>query len=154
MQIGFKNISQIRDIYQNDLIIGISEPFYLNEYRPLSSSTEQNLVMLGEVASSASQMTLITNLLVQTLLGKALGSIWVAMNTFQIIYYLPLINFQFPSVLIRSLQFLEFSNVDDNWIGQPFFYEFLDLDSVKDKPLNDRFEEYGQESTIFFISYA
>ena len=39
-------------------------------------------------------------------------------------------------------------------MGEPFFYKFLDLNSVEDKPVNQKFEDYGMESTLFFNSYA
>ena len=108
----------------------------------------------GSSASSASLATIITNLVIQTVLGKALGSIWIAMNSCQIIFYVPLINLPFPEILKSSLKFLYFANGEDDWMGKPYFYRFLDLTQIDDKPVNDIFADYEMDSSIFFFSYA
>lgn len=49
---------------------------------------------------------------------------------------MPLMNIPFPRTLIVYLKFLEFANMDIKFDGDPFFYKYLSLDEVIDKPVS------------------
>jgi hypothetical protein len=67
---------------------------------------------------------------------------------------MPLMNIPYPRKLKIYLKFLEFANMDVNFSGDPFFYKYLSLDEVVDKPVSASFEDYEFEQSIFFFSYA
>eukprot|EP00347_Sterkiella_histriomuscorum_P004248 403361179 len=154
IEIGFKNKSAFRDENGNPLRNQISQAQYLGTYEFVNSEQEAQARQLGQTASTTSLLTMIINFVIQNLLGKALGSIWVAMNSCQIIYYMPLMAVPYPKLLKVYLKYLDFANVQDDFMGKPFFYKYLYLKQVKDEPVNESYEDYGFESSIFFFSYA
>jgi hypothetical protein len=94
------------------------------------------------------------NLVLSTFLGKALDKIWLSLNACQIIYLMPLMNIPYPKFLKIYLKFLDFANMDVSIGGDPFFYKYLKLDEIIDKPVSQSFLDYEFESSIFFFSYA
>ena len=52
----------------------------MNVFLSSELDSQATMAQFGQTASSASLATVITNLVIQNVLGKALGSIWVAMN--------------------------------------------------------------------------
>lgn len=48
---------------------------------------------------------------------------------------MPLMNIPFPRTLKIYLKFLEFANMDVN-LSDPFFYKWMNLDEVVDKPVS------------------
>ena len=66
---------------------------------------------------------------------------------------MPLMNIPYPRLLIMCLKFLDFANIDIP-LGDPFFYKYMYLEGIKNKPVSDRYVEYGYGSSIFFLSYA
>ncbi|CDW75219.1 UNKNOWN [Stylonychia lemnae] len=140
IEIGFKNMSMIRDAKTgNKLSKQLSQPYYLNRFDYVSPETEAQAKKFGVTASRTSITALVTNILIQIIIGQALGSIWIAMNTLQIIYLMPLMNF---------------ANISDDFIGDPFFYKYMLLNQINDKPVSQNFEEYEFESSIFFFNYS
>jgi len=101
-----------------------------------------------------SQITLIVNLVLSLFLGKALDKIWLSLNACQIIYLMPLMNIPYPRKLKIYLKFLEFANMDIDFKNDPFFYKYLNLDEVVDRPVSASFEDYEFTQSIFFFSYA
>jgi hypothetical protein len=87
-------------------------------------------------------------------LGKAVDKIWLSLNACQIIYLMPLMNIPYPKFLKIYLKFLDFANLDVDFGDEPFFYKYLNLDEVTDKPVSPSFEDYEFKSSIFFFSYA
>jgi len=67
---------------------------------------------------------------------------------------MPLMNIPYPKFLKIYLKFLDFANMDVSIGGDPFFYKYLNLDEVVDKPVSESFEDYDFSSSIFFFSYA
>ena len=69
-------------------------------------------------------------------LGKAVDKIWLSLNACQIIYFMPLMNIPFPKFLKIYLKFLDFANLDVDFGNDPFFYKYMNLDEVIDKPVS------------------
>jgi hypothetical protein len=115
---------------------------------------EQSIKDAGAKARMTSQITLMVNMVLSTFLGKALDKIWLSLNACQIIYLMPLMSVPYPKFLKMYLKILEFANLDVSIGGDPWFYRFLRLEEIIDKPVSTYFEDYGYESSIFFFSYA
>lgn len=49
---------------------------------------------------------------------------------------MPLMNIPYPKFLKIYLKFLDFANMDVSIGGDPFFYKYLNLDEVVDKPVS------------------
>ena len=54
---------------------------------------------------------------------------------------MPLMNMPYPKFLKIYLKFLDFANMDVSIGGDPFFYKYLNLDEVVDKPVSESFED-------------
>jgi hypothetical protein len=67
---------------------------------------------------------------------------------------MPLMNIPFPKFLKTYLKFLDFANLDVDFGNVPFFYKYMNLDEIVDKPVSTSFEDYEFSSSIFFFSYA
>jgi hypothetical protein len=81
-------------------------------------------------------------MILSTFLGKALDKIWLSLNACQIIYLMPLMNIPYPKMLKMYLKFLEFANLDVSFGGDPFYYKYLSVNEVIDKPVSPSFDDY------------
>ena len=154
ISVGFKNASAIRDLLGHPITKTMSNPFPLDKMVYVDTSGDAKLRNTASKAQITSQITLITNLVISVFLGKALDKIWLSLNACQIIYLMPLMNIPFPRFLKMYLKYLEFANIDINFAGDPFFYQYMNLDEITDKPVSESFKDYQFESSIFFFSYA
>ena len=49
---------------------------------------------------------------------------------------------------------LSFATGVVNFLPQPFFYKYLNLDEIIDLPINDAFTDYNYSQTVFILNYA
>lgn len=154
IQVGFKNQSAITDLQGISITNQLSSPYNLEKYTYVDPNADQGAINTASSAQMTSQITLIVNLVLSLFLGKALDKIWLSLNACQIIYLMPLMSIPFPHKLKVYLKFLEFANMDVNFSGDPFFFKWLNMDEIIDKPVSYYFQDYDFEQSIFFISYA
>ncbi len=49
---------------------------------------------------------------------------------------MPLMNIPFPKSLKTYLRFLDFANLDVDFGSDPFFYKYMNLEEIVDKPVS------------------
>jgi len=69
--------------------------------------------------------SMLLNFLLNVLLGGALGKMWEMINTLQIIYYMPLIQAGYTSLLKRSLKIIDFVNGDFDIPGSSYILKLI-----------------------------
>lgn len=85
------------------------------------------------------------NLVASILLDNALDSFFAAINSVQILFYVPLINVPFDAIVYKAFSYLSYANMENSILEDPVSMQ-IDWSKVKDAPLNEAFENYEYES--------
>eukprot|EP00347_Sterkiella_histriomuscorum_P023780 403333415 len=152
IQIKFKHPNQFVDQYNNQLQNVITNKIQLKEYEYSDSATLGNIKAVGSVVSSGTSVILAVNFIASLLLDKALDAFYAALNSVQILYYMPLINIPFPKFLYTIFRYLSYATLENELLADPISQN-VNFDNIKDQPLNDAFENYSIESQLFLQSF-
>ena len=79
--------------------------------------------------------------------------VWSLINTLQLVSYLPLMVPYYPDHVKIMFELLEFSNMDIQLFSD-FFKELIGIDSLHIERFNNRFFEYGIETSLFMDTCA
>lgn len=95
---------------------------------------------------------LVINLLASIFLGNALDTFFAAINSVQILFYVPLIDVPFDSIVYTAFSYLSYANLENTLVSDPLSSN-LDWSKVKDGTFNSAFDNYGYSSQIFLKNY-
>ena len=87
------------------------------------------------------------------LLGSSFEMIWSLVNTLQLISYLPLMITFYPEHVISMFQYLQFSNLDVQYISD-LFKSLIPFDLSNTPSFNTRFLEFGIQTPLFVDNWA
>ena len=87
------------------------------------------------------------------LLGSSFEMVWSLINTLQLISYLPLMITFYPNHVTLMFQYLQFSNLDIQYISD-FFKSFIPLNLTNTPSFNMRFENFGIQTPLFINNWA
>jgi len=83
------------------------------------------------------------NIAIQLVLSGTLGEMFELLNTLQIIYFMPLLNFQYPPIVELIISFLSFVTVDFPVPGlddkKSFLNRLINNTNYIDRPHNKNF---------------
>ena len=93
------------------------------------------------------------NILLVSVIGGSLETMWWTLNLLQIISFIPLMLSYFPQHVQIMFNLVEFANMDFEILSQAFTY-LIGISDSNLSPYNDRYEENGVESTLFLDIWA
>eukprot|EP00347_Sterkiella_histriomuscorum_P022632 403337750 len=148
VKIQFKKANQFVDQYDNHLQNTLTNKIQLKEYEFVDESTMGSIKAMGAAVSSGTTVILAVNFIASLLLDKALDAFYSALNSIQILYYLPLINIPFPQIMYTIFSYLSYATLENQLLEDPISQN-INFQNIKDRPLNDAFENYNIESQVF-----
>ncbi|CDW83584.1 UNKNOWN [Stylonychia lemnae] len=152
ISIGFKNSSLVYDQYLNPISIFQTNKFKLSKFEYKDPSYYKAITEAASTVSHGAQVLLAINLILSVALDKALDSLYSAINSVQILFYLPLIDIHFPNEVYQIFQYLSYANFENQLIKDPIS-SVINFDNISDSSINQVFNNYGFESQVFLKSY-
>mmetsp|Transcript_28065 Transcript_28065/g.24795 ORF Transcript_28065/g.24795 Transcript_28065/m.24795 type:complete len:90 (-) Transcript_28065:356-625(-) len=65
-----------------------------------------------------------SQIIVSTVVGQSLSSMWVMINTLQIIYYSAMMTPYFPKIVLSLFSYLEVANLENDAFSKIYKYHF------------------------------
>ncbi|CDW75881.1 UNKNOWN [Stylonychia lemnae] len=152
LSIGFKNSSLFYDQYFNPISILQTNKFKLQKFEYKDPRYFKAITDAASSVSHGTQVLLAINLILSVSLDKALDSLYSAINSVQILFYLPLIDIPFPNEVYQIFKYLSYANFENQLIKDPIS-SVINFDNISDSPINQVFNNYGYESQVFLKSY-
>eukprot|EP00347_Sterkiella_histriomuscorum_P016586 403352623 len=139
LRLKFVNSSQFLDDFGNKL----NQQF--TNAMPLAKQILVNDEEQAKIATTADDIirliifSLTSNVFLGLILGESIGPVFNAINSVQIIYYLPLIDYSFPPNLLLVFSYIGDLNLSSGDSEDPFTQYFVKWKDVIDYPFNADF---------------
>ncbi|CAI2359932.1 unnamed protein product [Moneuplotes crassus] len=109
---------------------------------------------IGTAVSASLNAGMSSQLAIATILGQSLSSMWILINTLQIINYSAMMTLYFPKIVITLFSYLGVANLENKMFSNLYLLHF-DNSQVEDRASWDyRFENQNVESTNVLLNCA
>ncbi|CAI2369448.1 unnamed protein product [Moneuplotes crassus] len=109
---------------------------------------------IGNSVSSSLNAGMSLQLVIAVVLGQSLSSMWILINTLQIIHYSAMMTLYFPKIMVTLFSFLGVANLENKMFSKLYLLHF-DSSQVEDRASWDyRFENQNVESTNVLLNCA
>ncbi|CDW84474.1 UNKNOWN [Stylonychia lemnae] len=152
VQVNFKKSQMFFDQYKNPLKNIKTNVIQLKKFDYIDPSLLAAIKTVGSSVSQGTSLILAFNLILSFALDKALDSLYSAINSVQILFFLPLIDLAYPPFFNEVFRYLAYANFENQLLRDPLSAS-LDFDNIKDSPLNEVFYNYGFESQVFLSTF-
>ncbi|CAI2371060.1 unnamed protein product [Moneuplotes crassus] len=115
---------------------------------------EAGVQKIGNSVSASLNAGMSLQLVIAVVLGQSLSSMWILINTLQIIHYSAMMTLYFPKIVVTLFGFLGVVNLENKMFSKLFLLHF-DSSQIEDRESWDyRFENQNVESTNVLLNCA